>query len=186
MSLREQENPTEAELNHLVLSDRSFEARTRARRIGQHIGRIIAVAKTQRDLEWSPGNKNEQIMNTTEAKVGKSYGAWLSFVVDTTPDKVTTTPEWADRITQVELTLNQYDSPFDVAAPPIQDPSNAAVVQFTPSPEPNKADDIPFKPYDAAYDHGSYLQAYETDITIGVLSMMADQFEADQKSASAK
>jgi|GEM_PF-3103634 len=184
MSLGESSGVSAAGLDHLVLSKRNVEARARASRVGEQLGRIIAALKPQvATLDWYEGNDNERVTSTDEIKLEEYFGGWITLVVRVEADAEIKTPEWFDDILYADLVINKYARPFDSMRIEERDPVKDTIITFTPLQEPNIPDDLPFPLYDTTGEGGWQLEAREIDIAVGVLSVIASDLEAQTKAA---
>jgi len=184
MSLGESSGVSAAGLDHLVLSTRNVEARARASRVGEQLGRIIAALKPQvAALDWYEGNDNERIASTDEIKLEEHFGGWLDLVFQVGADAKDKSPEWFNDIIYADLVINKYARPFDSMRLEERNPVEDTIITFTPLQEPNIPDDLPFPLYETTGEGGWQLEAHEIDIAIGVLSVIASDLEAQTKAA---
>lgn len=193
MLLGESGQVSVADLNHLV-ADKIVATQQRARRAGEQIGRIAAALKPRSEaFIWNKNQPHERIFNTGEVKLEKYFSGWLDLVAHVEDDATIQPPEWLDYVTQAELVVNKFELPFDDLQKLSDEelagndaPSEFTVIRFTPIQKPQE--DAPFPPCHAAYDKGQRLEAleaYESEIAIGVLYKIAEHVEAQAKAASA-
>jgi hypothetical protein len=177
----------ELSLYRLTAQEPDIVLRERAGRLYRVVQRNIRLfaGLLQVSSEDVPRANQEHGNNATssEYKVGAKHGAMLHFFVPLDRDHLKETADWLLGTDLVSLQVNRYEQelPSDMGKAPDY-ASHETVIQIFPAPEYNVEDGVlPNVAYAAAHkdENGPRLDAINTETVIGVLTLIADQRQAE-------
>jgi hypothetical protein len=124
-----------------------------------------------------PGNN----ATTPEYKIGTKQTVYVDFFVPLDSDHLKGTANWLLEADLTRLQINTYaeELPSDSAEWP-NDADSETAIEISPAPEYGvEGGSLPSVTYAAAYEDGPRLDARNTETVIGILTLVADQRQAE-------